>query len=294
MDLRAVRAKIGSVKNITEITAALETFAALKMRKTQKRFNETESFRTAMARVLRRMRKSLKMNESIFLKQREVKKILVCVIASDRGFCGPFNSNILKFSSREIKKIKEEYKGAEIEVLPIGKKAVSFFKQNFNVKREYFGVGDFWKFSQTKEIADFLVDSFARGDYDKVYFFYNKFISSFLQKSSMIELFPLSKSLIDNFIEEGAEEYQDVEHTLEPNPERIMNEVVKEFVSYLIYQFILSANTAEHSARMMAMRNASDNAKDILGRLKLEYNKARQQQITNEVSEISSTKEAME
>ncbi|MDD4358355.1 MAG: ATP synthase F1 subunit gamma [Candidatus Pacebacteria bacterium] len=296
MDLRAVKAKIGSVKNITEITAALETFAALKMRKTQKRFNETKAFRIAMARVLKRLQGALEKNESIFLEEREVKKILICVVASDRGFCGPFNSNMFKFSSKEIERIKGEYESAEVEILPIGKKAIRFFKKNNeNVKREYFGVGDYWKYSEVKEIADFLLESFVNKDYDKVYFFYTKFISSFSQKPRCVELFPLNKSIIDNFVEKEEEKIDfQFEHVLEPTPARILNEVVKEFILYLIYQFILSANTSEHSARMMAMRNASDNASDILGGLKLEYNKARQQHITNEVSEISSTKEAME
>jgi len=295
MDLRGVKAKIGSVKNITEITAALETFSALKMRKTQKRFNETKEFRITMARILKRLEKSLEKNESIFLEEREVKKILVCVVASDRGFCGPFNSNILKFASKEIESARNEYKNVELEVLPIGKKAIRFFKKNKeNVKREYFGIGDFFKYSQVKEIADFLVTSFANKDYDKIYFFYNNFISSFLQKPKCVELFPLNKNIVESFIEKEIEADKEVEYVLEPTSEKILNEVVREFILYLIYQFILSANTAEHSARMLAMKNASDNASDILSNLKLEYNKARQQHITNEVSEISSTKEAME
>jgi len=295
MDLREVRGKINSVKNITEITAALETFAALKMRKTQKRHKETQFFAQTMARILKRLEKTLEKQESIFLEKREVKKILVCVIASDRGFCGPFNSNILKFSTKEIDNIKSKYKRADVEIMPIGKKASYYFKKRKEViKCEYFGVGDYWRYSESEEIAEFVIKSFLEKDYDKVYFVYNRFINSFLQKSTIIELFPLNKSIIDAFIEEENIEDEKLEHVLEPNANRIVNEVVKEFVSYLIYQFILSANTAEHSARMTAMKNASDNASEILTALKLEFNKARQQQITSEVSEISSTKEAME
>lgn len=293
MDLRAVKTKIGSVKNITEITAALETFAALKMRKTQKRFNETKSFRGAMARILKRLKKNLESNESIFLEEREVKKILVCVVASDRGFCGPFNSNILKASSKKIEELREEYKGVEVEIMPIGKKAIRFFKKNEVVKHEYSGIGDYWEYEQVKEISDFLVSSFVNKDYDQIYFFYTKFISSFSYKPKCVKLFPLNKSIAEDFVQEESVE-EKLEHVLEPTEKRILNEVVREFILYLIYQFILSANTAEHSARMTAMRNASDNASDILSDLKLEYNKARQQSITNEVSEISSTKEAME
>jgi F-type H+-transporting ATPase subunit gamma len=296
MDLREVRGKISSVKNITEITAALETFAALKMRKTQKRFNETQPFSQTMARILKRLESTpIAKRESVFLEERDVKKVLVCVIASDRGFCGSFNSNVLKFASKEIANIKEEYKGVSVEVMPIGKKASVYFKKhNGKIKHEYFGVGDYWRYSESQEIAEFVIKSFLEKDYDKVYFVYNKFINSFLQRPTIIALFPLSKSIISGFIEEENIKDEKLDHVLEPDSHRIVNEVVKEFVSYLIYQFILSANTAEHSARMTAMKNASDNASEILTSLKLEFNKARQQQITNEVSEISSTKEAME
>ncbi len=294
MDLRGVKTKIGSVKNITDITAALETFSALKMRKTQKRFNETKEFKLTMARILRRLEKALEENESIFLEEREVKNILICSVASDRGFCGPFNHNILKFSSKQIENLKQEYKNAEIEVMPIGKKAIQFFKKNGkNIKHEYFGIGDFFKFNEVKEIADFLITSFVQKDYDRVYFTYTNFISSFSQKPECVQIFPLKKDIVKSFVKEEEKE-EEVEYILEPTRKRILNEAVHQFVLYLIYQFILSANTAEHSARMTAMRNASDNASEILGELKLEYNKARQQHITNEVSEISSTKEAME
>ncbi|MDD2547869.1 MAG: ATP synthase F1 subunit gamma [Candidatus Pacebacteria bacterium] len=293
MDLRAVKVKIGSVKNITEITAALETFSALKMRKTQKRFNETKEFRITMARILKRLDKSLKENESVFLEKRKVEKILVCVVASDRGFCGPFNLNVLRFASNKVEEIRNEHKNASVEILPIGKKAISYYKKNKeNVKREYFGIGDFFEYGQVKEIADFLVASFLDKDFDKIYFIYNGFISSFLQKAKCVELFPLNKSIIENFIEEEIED-EEVEYILEPTSRRILDEAVSKFILYLIYQFVLSANTAEHSARMMAMKSASDNASSILDELRLEYNKARQQNITNEVIEISSTKEAM-
>jgi len=296
MDLRSVKAKIGSVKNITDITAALETFAALKMRKTQKRFNETKEFRTTMARILRRLKKDLENNESIFLEQREVKKVLVCVVASDRGFCGPFNANVLKFATKQIAEFKKEYGAADFEVMPIGKKAIRFFKKSGLIaKHTYTNVGEFFQYDEVKEIADFLVASFEQKDYDRIYFIFTDFISSFSQKPKQVQLFPLDKSITESFIKEDEEEVeQKVEHILEPTKEKVLNEVVREFMLYLIYQFVLSANTAEHSARMIAMRNASDNASDILGGLKLEYNKARQQHITNEVSEISSTKEAME
>ncbi|HNY36294.1 MAG TPA: ATP synthase F1 subunit gamma [Candidatus Pacearchaeota archaeon] len=293
MELKEVKAKIGSVKNISEITSAMETFSALKMKKTQKRFSESKSFAEEMARVLKNMRKDLKEHKSVFFEERPVKNILVCVVASDRGFCGSFNAGILKFADKEIAKIREE---GEVEIMPIGKKAVKHYLKKERIRYSFSGVGDYWEFKQTKEISDFLIKSFLENKYQKVYIFYTHFQSSFIQKPSLAQLFPMEDKTVENFLkkEEEMSGGHSANYLLEPSPAVILDEVIPVFVEYLIYQFILSANTSEHSARMMAMRNASDNARDLLEGLRLAYNKARQQQITSEVCEISSTKEAME
>ncbi|MFA5072003.1 MAG: ATP synthase F1 subunit gamma [Candidatus Pacearchaeota archaeon] len=294
MELKEVKAKIGSVKNISEITSAMETFSALKMKKTQKRFSESKPFAEEMARVLKNMKKALQEHKSVFFEERPVKNILVCVVASDRGFCGSFNAGILKFADREIAKIREE---GEVEIMPIGKKAVKHYSKTERIRYSFSGVGDYWGFKQTKEISDFLIKAFLENRYQKVYIFYTHFYSSFIQKPSVAQLFPMEDQTVESFLKkEDKEEVKPsgVDYLLEPSPAVILDEVIPVFVEYLIYQFILSANTSEHSARMMAMRNASDNARDLLEGLRLVYNKARQQQITNEVCEISSTKEAME
>lgn len=291
MELKEVKAKIGSVKNISDITGALETFSALKMKKTQKRFSESKPFAEEMARILRNMKKALREGRSIFLEKRNVKNILVCVVASDRGFCGSFNSNILKLADKEIEEMRKE---GEVEILPIGKKAVNHYIKKERIRYSFSGVGDYWEFSQTKEIADFLIKSFLTDKYQKIYIFYTHFHSSFLQKPTKVQLFPSRSATIKEFLKEEDNGEVNKNYILEPSPKVILDDIIPVFVEYLIYQFILSANTSEHSARMMAMRNASDNAKELLEELRLDYNKARQAQITSEVSEISSTKEAME
>lgn len=293
MELKEVKAKIGSVKNISELTSALETFSALKMKKTQKRFLESKPFAEEMGKMLRNMKKALEEGKSVFLEQRPIKNILVCVVASDRGFCGSFNANVLRFADREIGKIREE---GEVEIMPIGKKSIEHYKKTERTRYSFSGAGDYWNFKQTKEISDFLMKSFLEDKYQKVYIFYTHFHSSFVQKPSLIQLFPLEDETVGNFLkeEEKKEKEIDADYLLEPSAGVILDEIIPVFVEYLIYQFILSANTSEHSARMMAMRNASDNAREVLEELRLAYNKARQEQITSEVCEISSTKEAME
>ena len=290
MELKEVKAKIGSVKNISDITGALETFSALKMKKTQKRFSKSKPFAEEMAKMLNNMKKALREGKSVFLEERPVTDMLVCVIASDRGFCGSFNSNALRLADKTIVELRKE---GNVEILPIGKKTVSHYLKNEKIRYSFSGVGDYWRFSQTKEISDFLISSFLSNKYQKIYIVYTHFYSSFIQKPTAIQLFPVRNETIEEFLEGSICGDVNKEYILEPSPEVILDEIIPVFVQYLIYQFILSANTSEHSARMMAMRNASDNAKGLLENLRLAYNKARQAQITSEVSEISSTKEAM-
>lgn len=291
MELKEVKAKIGSVKNISELTSALETFSALKMKKVQKRFLQSKPFAEEMAKILQNMKKALLEGKSVFMEKRKVKKVLVCVVASDRGFCGSFNSNILRFADKEIEKIREE---GLVEIMPIGKKAIDHYRKIENITHSFSGVGDYWGFKQTKEVSDFLISSFLNDKYQKIYLFYTHFHSSFVQKPAKVQLFPARSESIKTFLKEGNADSDKAEYILEPSPTIILDEVIPVFVEYLIYQFILSANTSEHSARMIAMRNASDNARGLLEELRLKYNKARQEQITSEVCEVSSTKEAME
>lgn len=290
MELKEVKAKIGSVKNISDITGALETFSALKMKKTQKRFSESKPFAEEMAKMLSNMKKALREGKSVFLEKRPVKDILVCVIASDRGFCGAFNSSILKLADKEIAELRKE---GNVEILPVGKKSVKHYLKREKIRYSFSGVGDYWEFKQTKEISDFLINSFLNNKYQKIHIVYTHFYSSFIQKPTVVQLFPARSKTIENFLKDNTFGDVNKNYILEPSPKVILDEVIPVFVQYLIYQFILSANTSEHSARMMAMRNASDNAKGLLEDLRLAYNKARQAQITSEVSEISSTKEAM-
>jgi F-type H+-transporting ATPase subunit gamma len=290
MELKEVKNKIGSVKNISELTSALETFSALKMKKTQKRFLQSKPFSQELAKILKKMYKSLRAKKSVFLEQKKVENILFCVVASDRGFCGTFNSNIFKIADNSLPEIKKE---GNVDIMAIGKRAIEHYKK-LGTKHQFSGVGDYWEFEQTKEIADLIINSYLENKYQKIYLFYTHFQSSFIQKPTKIQLLPLNIETIDNFLkEEYKNGIDEPDYLLEPSVEQILDNVVPVFVEYLIYQFILSANTSEHSARMMAMRNASDNAKGLLEGLRLEYNKARQAKITSEVCEISSTAEAM-
>jgi len=218
MELKEVKAKIGSVKNISDITGALETFSALKMKKTQKRFSKSKPFAEEMAKMLNNMKKALREGKSVFLEERPVNDILVCVIASDRGFCGSFNSNALRLADKTIVELRKE---GNVEILPIGKKTVSHYLKNEKIRYSFSGVGDYWRFSQTKEISDFLISSFLSNKYQKIYIVYTHFYSSFIQRPTAIQLFPVRNETIEEFLQGSTGEDVNKEYILEPSPEVI-------------------------------------------------------------------------
>jgi F-type H+-transporting ATPase subunit gamma len=297
MQAKEVKRAIESVRNIWKLTGALETLSALKMKKSQKIAILSRPFAEKIAELLEKMESSLKENKSVFCEARASGKILLLPVASDKGFCGSFNHNILKFSEKELQEIKKE---GEIELLPVGKKAISFFKnKGYQINHSFFGIGDYAELEDVKKISDFLVKGYLDGKYKKIYLFYADFISSFSQKPKKIRLLPFDVENLETFIKkeekinlEEQTKYK-TDFLIEPSYETLAFEIVPQFLEYLIYQAVLEANASEHSARIMAMRNASDNAREKVVELNLVYNKARQEQITNEVCEVSSAKEVL-
>ena len=195
------------------------------------------------------------------------------------------------------KKQKVEEKSREIELLPVGKKAISYFKKKgYDIKRNFFGIGDFGELDDVKLISDFLTKGFLQKEYQEVYLLYTNFVSTFFQQPKIVKLLPVdSENLKEFFKKEIAENSaRSIDFLIEPSHEMLAEEIIPGMIVYLIYQAILEGNASEHSARMMAMRNASENAQKKAGELNLSYNKARQEQITREVSEISSAKELLD
>ena len=318
METKEIRRKIESVNNIRELTGALETLSALKMKKAQKIALASRPFAQKIAYLLSQLDSVLKAKKSVFLEEKEVKKILVLAIASDRGFCGSFNQNIVKFSEKEISGLKS--KDVKIEILPIGKKGISFFKKKgYDFKLNFTGIGDYGELEELKPISDFLMKSFLEDKFQKIYFVYTDFVSSLLQKPKIIQILPFVKENFKDFLKEEISKKEEefvfggevAERTcpaaagypapwggegfiIEPSFQMLAEEIVPQLVEYLIYQCVLESNASEHSARMMAMRNASENAQKKVEELRLLFNKARQEQITREVCEISLVKEVLE
>jgi len=271
----------------------LETLSALKMKKAQKIALLSRPFAEKTAQILQRLELSQNELESVFFKgRRKTEKILIAVLASDRGFCGSFNHNILRFFEKEIKEIKGD---REVEVLPVGKKAISYFKKKgYDSKFNFFGIGDYGEIEDIKIISDFLVKSFSENKFQEIYLFYTDFVSTFLQKPKRVRLLPIEKESLGGFLKNEKPVAEKLDFLIEPSKDTLVNEIIPQLIQYLIYQAVLEANAAEHSARMMAMRNASENAQEKVVELNLDYNKARQEHITEEVCEVSSTKEVLD
>lgn len=308
MILREIKTKINSTKRISQVAKALELVSATKMKKAQRIALSSRPFAQKVVAILNRLTKSQRkylLKKSFYFQENNSEKILAVVVSSDKGFCGSFNQNILRFAEKEIKEIEKE---AEVDIMAIGKKAINYFKRkNHQVSVEFIGIGDYGKFDEVKPIADLFLRYFNEARYRKIYLFYTDFVSSFSQKPTKIQVLPLSSEEFEKILEKttlaGVREKEAIEeekaektpdYIYENSAEMVFNGLVPLLVEFEIYQAILEANASEHSARMMAMKNASQNAKDVINDLTLEYNKARQDQITSEISEISSAKEAVQ
>ncbi|MDD5144572.1 MAG: ATP synthase F1 subunit gamma [Candidatus Pacebacteria bacterium] len=301
MELKEIRRKIESIGNIEDLTGALETLSALKMKKAQKVALESRCFAQTIAKILKKLKPVLEKKESIYLKEKRVKNSLVVILTSDRGFCGSFNQNILRFAEKEIEKLEAvpAHRSAlerKIHLFPVGKKGAAFLKKKgWDIKTCSPGLGEAVSLAEVKSISDFLIKSFQEDAFQRIYLIWADFISALFQKPKLIRLLPLNRESLDELLRLAPQdEEKEEEFVIEPSPEIILQEVIPQLVEYLIYQCILENNASEHSARMMAMKNASENAEKKLEILRLQYNKARQEGITREVSEISSAKEILE
>ena len=289
MELKEIRLKIQSVTNIWKLTSALETLSALKMKKSQKIALESRPFAQRIGHLVRCLEPVLK--DKVALRKRPLKNALTVVIASDRGFCGSFNQNILKFASKEISGLE---KNSKVTIMPVGKKAVAYFKKRgTRFDKSITGIGDYGTLEEIKPLSDFIINEYIGNSYQRVYLAWTDFKSTFNQKPRMMQLLPLEWDALKEFAQEAECAAREDETLIEPSAMMVVQEIIPQLVEYLIYQCVLESNASEHSARMTAMRNASDNAHDRVGELTLEYNKARQEQITKEVCEISSAKEVL-
>jgi F-type H+-transporting ATPase subunit gamma len=284
-----IRRRIKSIRNTAQITKALQMVAASKMRKAQNLATAGRPYATLMNRVLVSLQQRTDSKLHPLLQVREVKKELVVILSTDKGLAGPLNTNLF----REIAKFDSD----KTSYVVAGGKARQFVTRTRRDLIADFQLKDAPAFTETKAISKFCVEKFLSGEVDKVSVLYTHFINTINQKPVVRTLLPISSFELPQPPAEGATSQESTDPMLgylfEPTAEAVLDVMLPYYLDYQVFQMILDARASEHSSRMVAMKNATDNAKQFIKDLTLEYNKMRQASITTELLEISTAQMAV-
>jgi F-type H+-transporting ATPase subunit gamma len=281
---KEIRAKIKSVENTRKITRAMEMVAASKMRKAQERMRAARPYAEKIRQVAAHLSRANPEYKHPLLEKRDaVKNVGVIVVTSDKGLCGGLNTNVLRLVVNKMKGWEGEGKG--IAVCPIGNKGFGFMgRLGANIKSHLVGLGDTPHVEKLVGAVKVMLDAYTAGEIDAVYISYNSFINTMKQEPKVEQLLPLSDEKLHGGAEQAAKSTWD--YIYEPDAKQVVDELLVRYIESLVYQAVTENMASEQSARMVAMKAASDNAKNVIGELKLVYNKARQAAITKEISEI--------
>ena len=288
-NLREIRDRISSVKSTQQITKAMKMVAAARLRKAQENVIATRPYVAGLQAVIEKLSSSAE-SQNVFMKDVEnPQNILLVVIGSDRGLCGGFNSNLFRFVTDTLNQRFPGFKDSgKLSVITIGRKAGDFFgKRGFNVTQKNNGFFDNLRFDRSAEISTQVAADYRNGEYDSVFIAFNEFKSVIAQNRIFAKLLPVSVEHSDDSHAEN------IDYIFEPNPEQILDNIIPLHINMQLWRALLESNASEQGARMAAMDNATENAKEIIGHLNLSYNKARQAAITTELSEIVSGAEAL-
>ncbi|MDZ7694407.1 MAG: ATP synthase F1 subunit gamma [Balneolaceae bacterium] len=293
--LRDIRNRIESIKNTQQITRAMKMVAAARLRKAQNKIIETRPYASKMKEVVARLIKNLGGDNILFRKPEKTDNVLLIVISSDRGLCGAFNNNLFKEVQSTIDEDFSEYQeSGNLSLVTLGKKGTKHFgKRNYKIKDSDTNFFDNIEFSKASEIMKEIVADFVTGDLDAVYLAYNEFKSVIAQNRMIEQVLPIDPAtlLTEEQEEEGEES---IDYIYEPDVDSILEHLLPLHLNMQLWKAILESNAAEQGARMTAMDNATENAKELQEDLQLEYNQARQSAITTEISEIVSGAQALE
>lgn len=276
---KEIRTKIKSVENTRKITKAMEMVAASKMRKAQERMRAARPYADKIRNVAAHMSHAEPEYRHAFLVKRDsVKNVGVIVVTSDKGLCGGLNTNVLRIAINQMQAWEAE--NLAVRVCAIGNKGLGFMGRiNADVKSQLTGLGDAPHMEKLIGPVKVMLDAYVAGEIDQLYIAYNRFINTMKQEPKMELLLPLSGEKL------GAPQGH-WDYIYEPDAKVVIDDLMVRYIESLIYQAVAENMASEQSARMVAMKSASDNAKTVIGELKLVYNKARQAAITKEISEI--------
>jgi F-type H+-transporting ATPase subunit gamma len=282
---RVIKRKIRAVGNIKKITRAMQMVAAAKLKKVQARLMELRPYSDKIREFLEGLASQVKdLNYPLFQPRATVKTIGVVVLMADKGLCGSYNSNMIRFVQKFLDEKKKPYRA-----VAIGKKAADWFKkQNVEVKAQYVQLPADVSFSQIKSMTKELVEMFTSGEVDEVHLLFTRYVNAMTFKPGHVKFLP---------IEAGASKAGDKklshEYDFEPEPAAILDKLIPRYVEVSFHRLLLESMSSEHAARMNAMRNATDSATDMISSLSLIYNNARQAGITKELLDIVGGAEAL-
>ena len=289
---KEIKVQIASIGNTQKITSAMEKVAVSKMKKTQDKMLKGRPYRDRMLSVISHLAKGQPEYKPKYMEEREVKKIAIIVISSDKGLCGGLNANLLRDVTRFAS--EQASSGKEISYSLIGTKAQSFFRSfGGNVISVTEKLGDDPSIEQLVGSMKILLDAFSEGDIDKVYLASNSFVNTMTQQPEINQLLPLSK--IDHEGEEDTgKDAPRWDYIYEPDDSRVLLDgLMERYIESLLYQSVIENIACEQAAKMVAMKSATDNAGSLIEELQLVYNNARQAAITQEISEIVAGAEAI-
>lgn len=290
-NLRDIRNRISSIQNTQQITRAMKMVAAAKLRKAQQRMDQTRPYAQKMRSVVERLVSGAGAENEILRMPESTEAVLLIVVGSDRGLCGGFNNNLFKVVEKTIEsKYKTFHDNGTLDLVTVGKKAGAYFKKRrYKIVDTHPGFFDDLNYVSTAEIMSVATDKFVDETYDKVLIAYNEFKSVISQNRLLTEVLPIQR---DDLEEESSKEF--IDYIFEPDADAILDEILPLHLNMQLWRAVLESNASEQGARMAAMDNATENAKELEEELRLEYNQARQSAITTEISEIVSGAAALE
>lgn len=284
--LKSIKKRIVSVKNTRQITKAMKMVSAAKLRRAQENVVAARPYAGKLAEVLQRLARTQDADASPLLASRTPQKALVILVTSDRGLCGGFNANISKACERFISEKKSEY--GEISVVTIGRKGYEYIKARQNVRKNYTGILAGANYQAAALVAQEVIEGFLAEEYDEVFLMYNAFRSVMSQDITIEKILPVAQPEA----EEAEGEYVP-EYIYEPSKAELLNELLPKYIEVSMFKAMLESIASEHGARMTAMDSASKNANEMIAKLTLQYNRARQAAITTELMEIISGAESI-
>lgn len=290
-NLKAIRIRIASVKSTKQITSAMKMVSAAKLRKAQDKIVRLRPYANKLYEILVGLSQSLADTEieNVYARQSSPEKILLVVVTSNRGLCGAFNSNVIKETRRVINEVyPEQFNAGNLWILPIGKKGYDFFRKlKFKMLPEKNSIMNNVTFENAEEVASEIMQRFISKEFDRVEIIYNQFKNAAVQNLVVEQFLPVQTVKPDSV------KAAPVDYIYEPGKEEIVEDLIPKSLKLQFYKAVLDSFVAEHGARMTAMHKATDNATGMIRDLTLQYNKARQATITNQILEVVSGAEAL-